>query len=77
VGPKVVKRLVAEASEFLERNAERGLQTIGDLVGLRRQRVVPHSQIKRPEDSDYQGGHEPQEGYADAPREAPREGVRS
>ncbi len=73
VGPNVVKRLVAEAGEFLERNAERGLKRIGDLVGLRRLRVVPHSQIKRPDDSDYQGGHEPQEGYA----EPAKEGVRS
>jgi dihydroorotate dehydrogenase len=64
VGPGVVKRLVSEAGEFLERNAGRGLRTIGDLVGLRRQRVVPHSQIGRPDDSDYQGGREPQEGYS-------------
>jgi dihydroorotate dehydrogenase len=69
VGPNVVRRLVSEAGEFLERSAERGLRTIGDLVGLRRLRVVPHSQIKRPDDSDYQGGHEPQEGYAEPPRE--------
>jgi hypothetical protein len=68
VGPNVVKRLVTEAGAFLEKNAERGLRTIADLVGLCRRRVVPHSQIKRPEDSDYQGGHEPQEGYAEPVR---------
>ena len=28
--------------------------------------MVGHSQIRRPEDSDYQGGYEPQEGYAAA-----------
>jgi hypothetical protein len=36
---------------------------------LRRERVVPHSQIKRPESSDYQGGYEPQEGYAEPAKE--------
>jgi dihydroorotate dehydrogenase len=68
VGPNVIKRLVADAGAFLERNAGRGLRTISDLVGLRRNRVVPHSQIKRPDEADYQGGHEPQEGYAEPVR---------
>jgi dihydropyrimidine dehydrogenase (NAD+) subunit PreA len=68
VGPNVVKRLVRGAEEFLERNAARGLGRLQDLVGLRRDRVVPHSQIKRPEQADYQGGYEPQEGYAEPVR---------
>jgi dihydropyrimidine dehydrogenase (NAD+) subunit PreA len=73
VGPNVVKRLLREAGEFFERNGARGLHGFADIVGLRRGRVVPHSQIKRPDLVDYQGGREPQEGYA----EAAREGVRS
>ena len=31
---------------------------------MRRDRVVTHSQIRRPEDSEYQGGYDVQEGYA-------------
>jgi dihydroorotate dehydrogenase len=65
VGPNVIKGLIQGATDFLEKNAARGLARISDLVGLRRDRVVRHSQIKRPEDADYQGGHEPQEGYAE------------
>jgi dihydroorotate dehydrogenase len=65
VGPNVVGRLIREAGEFFERNAGRGLRGFADIVGLRRERVVPHSQIKRPDEVDYQGGHEPQEGYAE------------
>jgi dihydropyrimidine dehydrogenase (NAD+) subunit PreA len=62
VGPNVIKRLVADARQFLER---RGLQGLEAVRGLRRDRVVAHSQIRRPEDSDYRGGHEAQEGYAE------------
>ena len=69
VGPNVVKRLIADATEFFEKNASKGWRGFADIVGLRRERVVPHSQIKRPDSVDYQGGHEPQEGYAEpAPR---------
>jgi len=64
VGPNVVERLIREATEFFEKNAPRGYRGFADIVGLRRDRVVPHSQIKRPDSVDYQGGHEPQEGYA-------------
>jgi dihydropyrimidine dehydrogenase (NAD+) subunit PreA len=63
VGPNVVKRLLAGATEFLERNAARGFTRITDLIGLRRNRVVSHSQIKRPDEAEYQGGYEA-EGYA-------------
>jgi len=73
VGPNVVKRLIRDATEFFEQSAGKGWRGFADIVGLRRERVVPHSQIKRPESADYQGGHEPQEGYS----EPAREGVRS
>jgi dihydropyrimidine dehydrogenase (NAD+) subunit PreA len=65
VGPSVIRRLLAGMTEFLEKNAHRGWTRLEDFRGLRRDRVVAHSQIRRPEDSDYQGGHEPQEGYAE------------
>jgi dihydroorotate dehydrogenase len=61
VGPNVVKALVAGMREFMEK---RGYSRLEDFRGIRRDRVVSHSQIRRPDDSDYQGGYEPQEGYA-------------
>ena len=63
VGPNVIKGLIAGFREFLERNP-RGFQKLEDFRGLLRDRVVAHSQIRRPDDADYQGGYEPQEGYA-------------
>jgi dihydroorotate dehydrogenase len=68
VGPTVVKRLIQGMTEFLEKNAHRGWERLDDFRGLRRDRIVGHSQIRRPADSDYQGGREPQEGYAEPAR---------
>jgi dihydroorotate dehydrogenase len=62
VGPNVIKRLIADATAFFEKNAAKGWRGFADVIGQRRERVVPHSQIKRPETVDYQGGYEPQEG---------------
>ncbi len=64
VGPNVIKGLIAGFREFLERNP-RGFRKLEDFRGLLRERVVPHSRIRRPDDADYQGGYEPQEGYAE------------
>jgi hypothetical protein len=65
VGPNVVKQLVAGMTEFLEKNAERGWNRLEDFRGIRRDRIVSHSQIRRPEDSEYRGGYdETYEGYA-------------
>ncbi|HQZ18292.1 MAG TPA: NAD-dependent dihydropyrimidine dehydrogenase subunit PreA [Vicinamibacteria bacterium] len=57
VGPNVIKGLIAGFREFLETN-QRGFQKLEDFRGLLRDRVVPHSQIRRPDDADYQGGYE-------------------
>ena len=65
VGPNVIKRLVKGMGEFLEKNADKGWRRLEDFRGLRRDRVVSHSQIRRPEDSDYHGGYEAYEGYAE------------
>jgi dihydropyrimidine dehydrogenase (NAD+) subunit PreA len=65
VGPNVIKRLLAGMREFLEKNAHRGWTKLEDFRGLRRDRVVGHSQIRRPDDSDYHGGHDTCEGYAE------------
>lgn len=61
VGPNVIRTLVDGMRAFMEK---RGYARLEDFRGIRRERVVSHSQIRRPDDSDYQGGHEPQEGYA-------------
>lgn len=66
VGPEVIKRLRAGMGEFLEKNASRGWKNLDDFRGLRRDRVVSHSQIRRPDDKEYAGGHETLEGYAAA-----------
>ena len=66
VGPEVIKRLRAGMGEFLEKNASRGWNNLDDLRGLRRDRVVSHSHIRRPDDKEYAGGHETHEGYAAA-----------
>jgi dihydropyrimidine dehydrogenase (NAD+) subunit PreA len=65
VGPNVIKQLLAGMTEFLDRNAERGWKSLADFRGLRRDQIVPHSQIKRPDTADYHGGYgEDHEGYA-------------
>ncbi len=62
VGPNVIRRLIEGASAFLDRTPF--FETLADCRGHLRDRVVAHSKIRRPDDSDYQGGYEPQEGYA-------------
>jgi dihydroorotate dehydrogenase len=64
VGPNVIKRLTAGYEAFLEKHASRGWATLEDFRGLLRDRVVSHSQIRRPDNADYQGGHDAHEGYA-------------
>jgi dihydropyrimidine dehydrogenase (NAD+) subunit PreA len=62
IGPEVIKTLTAGMSAFME---QRGFASLSDFRGLRRDKVVAHSQIKRPETADYHGGYaEEVEGYA-------------
>jgi dihydropyrimidine dehydrogenase (NAD+) subunit PreA len=61
IGPNVIKQLKAGMLEFMER---RGYSSLDEFRGLRRDRIVPHSQIKRPENKGYFGGHDAPEGYA-------------
>ena len=70
IGPNVLKGLVGDMAAFLERHADRGWKSLEDFRGIRRDRVVAQSEIARPTESDYYGGHEVPEGYA-APSEAP------
>src|SRR5256714_5978364 len=60
VGPNVIKALVAGMRESMERH---GWNTLEDFRGIRRDRVVQHSRIRRPDAKDYHGGYDA-EGYA-------------
>ena len=71
VGPNVIRGLKEGMTAFLEKNAHRGWSRLEDFRGIRRDRVVPQSRIARPDASDYRGGHEPAEGYAEAEQPAP------
>ncbi len=65
IGPNVIRKLISGMSEFLERNAHRGWSRLEDFRGLKRNAVVAHSQIKRPDEREYHGGYqEDAEGYA-------------
>jgi dihydropyrimidine dehydrogenase (NAD+) subunit PreA len=64
IGPNVIKGLIAGMTEFLDRHAAKGWQSLDHFRGLRRHRIVEHAKIKRPDAKDYHGGHEPPEGYA-------------
>ncbi|HEX6139512.1 MAG TPA: NAD-dependent dihydropyrimidine dehydrogenase subunit PreA [Candidatus Limnocylindria bacterium] len=68
IGPNVIRGLVDGMTEFLERNTERGWNRLEDFRGLRRGRVVSHSEIARPDSAEYRGGYEEEEaeGYARA-----------
>ena len=63
IGPNVIARLKNGLQTFLDRHADRGWKTLEDFRGLMRNRVVAHSQIRRPDTADYRGGYELQEGY--------------
>jgi dihydropyrimidine dehydrogenase (NAD+) subunit PreA len=64
VGPNVIRELKLGLARFLDKNAARGWSSVGDFVGLRRDRVVAQSKIRRPTEKEYRGGYEA-EGYAD------------
>ncbi|HVR42723.1 MAG TPA: tRNA-dihydrouridine synthase [Thermoanaerobaculia bacterium] len=75
VGPNVIRELRRGMAEFLDRNAERGWTRLKDFRGLRRDQVVAHSRIKRPDQFEYHGGYD-SEGYAPAPDAVERVGER-
>jgi dihydroorotate dehydrogenase len=65
VGPGVIKQLKQGLTEFIERNSDKGWKNVEDFRGIRRDRVVAHSKIRRPDDLEYAGGYDA-EGYAAA-----------
>jgi dihydropyrimidine dehydrogenase (NAD+) subunit PreA len=62
IGPNVIRALTQGMTDFLERNEERGWTSLADFRGLRRERVVPHSQVARPDRVDYRGGRDDDDG---------------
>ena len=66
IGPNVIASLTKSLGDFLERHADQGWRSVEDIRALRRDRVVPHSRIRRPDSKEYFGGHDTSEGYASA-----------
>jgi dihydropyrimidine dehydrogenase (NAD+) subunit PreA len=60
IGPNVIKRLTAGMQEAMQRH---GWNTLEEFRGARRDRVVQHSKIRRPDGDAYLGGYDA-EGYA-------------
>jgi dihydropyrimidine dehydrogenase (NAD+) subunit PreA len=58
IGPNVIRALVDAQRAFMD---ARGYSTLDDFRGLRRDKIVAHSKIRRPDGKSYQGDAE---GYA-------------
>jgi len=64
IGPNVIKRLAEGLATFLDRHRDEGWRSVEDIRGLRRDRIVTHSKIRRPDSKEYFGGHDAPEGYS-------------
>ncbi|MEO8260734.1 MAG: tRNA-dihydrouridine synthase [Acidobacteriota bacterium] len=62
IGDNVIRALTDGLSQFLEKKGDGA--RLADFIGIRRDRVVAQSQIRRPDEKQYHGGHETAEGYA-------------
>src|SRR5215203_1278216 len=60
IGPNVIKRLTTGMQQVMERH---GWASVEAFRGSRRDRVVAHSKIRRPDAGSYRGGYDA-EGYA-------------
>jgi dihydroorotate dehydrogenase len=60
IGPNVIKQLTASMQAAMERH---GWSSLEEFRGIRRDRVVAHSKIRRPDAGSYRGGYDA-EGYA-------------
>jgi dihydropyrimidine dehydrogenase (NAD+) subunit PreA len=66
IGPNLIRQLTAGMQQAMEKN---GWSSVEDFRGLRRDRVVTHSKIRRPDSKSYHGGYEA-EGYASTAAES-------
>jgi dihydropyrimidine dehydrogenase (NAD+) subunit PreA len=64
IGPNVIRGLLSGMQAFLDQHADRGWRSLDDFRGLRRDRIVAHHEIKRPDAKEYFGGKDAPEGYA-------------
>jgi len=64
IGPNVIKGLLSGMQAFLDTHADRGWHSLDDFRGLRRDRIVAHHEIRRPDAKEYFGGKDAPEGYA-------------
>ncbi len=64
VGPNIIKRLLAGLDQFIEQHAGDGWKRVEDFRGIRRDRIVLQSEIRRPAAAEYHSGYENVEGYA-------------
>jgi len=64
IGPNIIKGLTGGLQGFLDRHVADGWRSVEDFRGLRRDRIVTHSKIRRPDSKEYFGGHDAPEGYA-------------
>src|SRR3954453_13241878 len=58
VGPNVIQELLTGLTRFLASHGDKGWRNVSDIVGLRRDRIVAQSKIRRPTEKDYRGGYE-------------------
>ena len=56
IGPNVISALITDLGRFLESNASRGWRAVSDFVGLRRNRIVAQSRIRRPTERTIEAG---------------------
>src|SRR6187399_2268765 len=64
IGPNVIRQLLSGMQAFFDKHADKGWHSLDDIRGLRRDRIVAHSDIKRPDAKEYHGGRDVVEGYA-------------
>jgi len=63
IGPNIIKGLISGMTNAMERH---GWSSLEDFRGLRRDRIVAHHEIRRPDAKEYHGGKDAPEGYAAA-----------
>jgi len=61
IGPNVIRNLTKGMAETMDHH---GWVTLESFRGARRDRIVAHSKIRRPDADAYHGGYEDAEGYA-------------
>jgi hypothetical protein len=64
IGPNVIKTLKEGMTAYMDANAQLVWKSLDDFRGNRRDRVVQHSRIRRPDGKEYFGGQDAPEGYA-------------